>query len=208
MTTVTSKPSQPITNEQIDEYLRLADEILDHDFGPIDPLNSDTMSEIIRSFLWLGNRKDANRINRLLNVGITHVLNCAKQCPQNEYYAEHGIATLKVNASDDDGYDIIDLHLEECLQFILQAKPDGKVLVHCMAGVNRSATIVTAYLMHPRGQNMHFLEAIEYIARRREAVLLNKSFKIRLIKYAHSMNKLVPYHFQKTEKHGGCCSIL
>ena len=82
----------------------------------------------------------------------------------------------KINASDFQEYDIIKQHANECNEFINNCKQykNGKILVHCMAGCNRSAAITTAYLLSIDGEDMHFLQAIEYIARRRESVLLNK----------------------------------
>ena len=53
-----------------------------------------------------------------------------------------------------------------------------------MAGCNRSVAITTVYLMSSKGKDMHFLQAIEYIARRREGILANKGFKTQLIQYA------------------------
>lgn len=66
-------------------------------------------------------------------------------------------------------------HFQEGIQFINQALyTGGTVLVHCFAGVSRSATIVIAYLMQELG--MPFMEAMNFVKRRRPIVFPNFGF--------------------------------
>ena len=59
-------------------------------------------------------------------------------------------------------------------------KDGNKVLVHCMAGVSRSITIVTYYLM--KKNNTDYLTTIRYIKRKRKIANPNIGFIISLIK--------------------------
>jgi dual specificity phosphatase 12 len=55
---------------------------------------------------------------------------------------------------DNDRADILH-HFEECIEFIETILAENeKVLVHCHAGVSRSATIVCAYLMKKHGKSV------------------------------------------------------
>jgi len=48
-------------------------------------------------------------------------------------------------------------HFDSCSKFIKQAViAGGKVLIHCYAGVSRSAAICVAYLMKEHNMNMFY----------------------------------------------------
>ena len=67
-----------------------------------------------------------------------------------------------INVRDEPEEDLL-AHLSEALQAIREAQAQGiKLLVHCFAGVSRSATVVIAYLMFEakrRGETPPFLGA-------------------------------------------------
>lgn len=73
----------------------------------------------------------------------------------------------------------IHLEFEECFNFINRI--EGPVLVHCMAGISRSATIVIAYLMKERGMN--YADAYNYVKERRRIIHPNGGFKRQLREY-------------------------
>ena len=119
-------------------------------------------TEIIADFLWLGDEDDADDAEWLDDLGITHVLNCAGKAERgNTCYRLY----LELDAEDDPAYDLLAKHRAASLAFLggaatqraaglgLEGIEDGdedrppRVLVHCVAGVNRSAAIVVAYLM-------------------------------------------------------------
>ena len=55
-----------------------------------------------------------------------------------------------MNAEDQPWFDL-SIFFDETFGFIETGRKKGGVLVHCMAGISRSATIVTAYLMRKKG---------------------------------------------------------
>ena len=58
---------------------------------------------------------------------------------------------------------------------------EGKVLVHCHAGISRSATICMAYLMATRKLRME--EAYEFVKTRRRVVSPNFNFMGQLLNF-------------------------
>jgi dual specificity phosphatase 12 len=67
-------------------------------------------------------------------------------------------------------------HFKAATDYIKAAiKSGGIVLVHCYAGVSRSASVVIAYLMRELGLTM--LDALTYCRKRRPIVFPNPGFQ-------------------------------
>jgi hypothetical protein len=92
----------------------------------------------------------ADDLRSLLNVGITHVLDCRGR-PGDSYgektYRGTGIVYLH-NPTDDDGEAKPPEWFWRGISFVREAmkSPEAKVLVHCAAGINRAPSMVYAIL--------------------------------------------------------------
>ncbi|XP_028441621.1 dual specificity protein phosphatase 22-A isoform X2 [Perca flavescens] len=93
--------------------------------------------------LYLGNIRDAENRESLSKNGITHILsvyNNAKPVFEDMTY-------LCIQAADASSQNLLQ-HFKECISFIHECRLNGgSCLVHCLAGVSRSTTMVVAYLM-------------------------------------------------------------
>jgi len=61
----------------------------------------------------------------------------------------------------------------------------GKVLVHCAAGMSRSATIVIAYIMQKKAMNLR--EAYQFVKKRRNMIQPNTGFIKQLLEFEDSL---------------------
>ena len=141
------------------------------------------------SHLYLGDWSDANSIGMLTEMGITHALNCAgaersffSQFPQ--YCGNNNRITYKqFDADDFENYDM-SKHFSEAVSYIDEVqKANGKVLVYCKMGMNRSATVCVAYLITKK--KMKFLEAVTAVKEKRIKIMTNKGFLRQLAIYAN-----------------------
>ena len=103
--------------------------------------------------LWLGAGRDARNLEQLRAHGITHILNCADDVP-NYHDREPGLAYLRLEIVDfggDKGSARVFPAAAEFARGALAEGGQGRVLVHCANGSNRSATVCAALFMDVYG---------------------------------------------------------
>ncbi|XP_044283813.1 dual specificity protein phosphatase 22-A-like isoform X2 [Varanus komodoensis] len=100
------------------------------------------MSKVVDG-LYLGNIRDSEDRENLVKHGITHIIsvhNNAKPVLEDMTY-------LCISASDSSNQNLMQ-HFKECIRFVHECRlHGGGCLIHCLAGVSRSTTILVAYLM-------------------------------------------------------------
>ena len=133
--------------------------------------------------VWLGDASDAMDIDTLKKHGIDGVVNCADQATLTcEEYYPNGWRYLGLECEDKANYDIIGKHLGQFTDFMDECVVNKhKVLVHCVAGINRSATLLIAYLVRRRG--MCLKDAIALCYAKRPIILTNEAFVMSLIEW-------------------------
>eukprot|EP00027_Filamoeba_sp_ATCC50430_P001273 CAMPEP_0168543566 /NCGR_PEP_ID=MMETSP0413-20121227/1950_1 /TAXON_ID=136452 /ORGANISM="Filamoeba nolandi, Strain NC-AS-23-1" /LENGTH=173 /DNA_ID=CAMNT_0008573519 /DNA_START=23 /DNA_END=541 /DNA_ORIENTATION=+ len=115
--------------------------------GP-DPVGVHQTPSQILPQLYLGALYDAQDVQKLKQLGITHVLNMAHvlNSVDAKFYEPHGIKYKGLFAIDTDSFDI-SKYFDETYAYILDAiTSDTKILVNCAAGISRSATIVAHFI--------------------------------------------------------------
>jgi Dual specificity phosphatase, catalytic domain len=102
--------------------------------------------------IYLGNYLFASDKNLLIGLGITHIVNAAKEIP-NYFKDEPEVIFQYIHLNMDDiPQENASRFFEISRKFISNAvKGGGKVLIHCRAGISRSATILMYYLMKTIG---------------------------------------------------------
>ncbi|XP_057213515.1 dual specificity phosphatase 29-like [Triplophysa rosa] len=128
--------------------------------------------------LYIGDMKVARKYSELQRSGFTHVVNCVDGVVDVKIYTKRGMKYMGFRSLDIDTFDLSP-YFSPAAEFIHTALGEkGKVLVHCHAGVSRSATIVLAYLMLKR--NMHLVEAINTVKKKR-CIYPNRGFIRQLV---------------------------
>lgn len=83
------------------------------------------------------------------------------------------LVRMTVPIRDMESENLLD-YLDVCFDFIDRSRKEGGVLVHCFAGVSRSAAIITAYLM--RTEQLSSEDALESLRQSCESVCPNDGF--------------------------------
>ena len=113
----------------------------------------------------------------LQNLKVTHILNVASRVenffPDDFTYKHFDILDItETNITD---------YFVESFKFIDEGRKQGCVLVHCNAGISRSASIVIGYLMSR--ENMEFQQAYDHVKVKRPATRPNDGFLRQLKAY-------------------------
>ncbi|XP_015282581.1 PREDICTED: dual specificity protein phosphatase 22-A-like [Gekko japonicus] len=140
------------------------------------------MSKIVEG-LYLGNIRDSEDRENLGKHGITHILsvhNSAKPGLEDMTY-------LCISASDSSNQNLLQ-HFKESIRFVHECRlHGGRCLIHCLAGVSRSTTLVIAYLMTVT--NFGWEECLAAIKTVRSYVSPNFGFQQQLQEYEKTLLK-------------------
>lgn len=120
----------------------------------------------------------AIRQDRVRNLGITTVVNCTAELPNLKM---PNVECIQIHVEDVPTARL-GFYFDRCADKIHQVhKNGGKVLVHCVAGISRSASICIAYLM--KYQSMTLEEAYLHVKHKRQVINPNIGFWRQLIDY-------------------------
>jgi protein tyrosine phosphatase len=172
---------------EIKSHIDAVREIVKHrDFD--DPSNS-IPAPIIPGMFYLGNASNAMDLEHLENAHITAVLNCASSsCLTDAEYYGKDFAYHEFDARDSGDYDM-SRHLDEAVAFYIKCMEERRaILIHCAAGINRSAFIAIYLYMVVTGATL--TQAVTHCFHQRPIILTNESFIIQLALVAHRENRL------------------
>jgi len=141
----------------------------------------------IQDFLFLGSQDAAANIAELESFKITHILNVATGI-ENAFPKEFIYCNVEI--LDVDEASIVDC-FPKCFAFIESAVNNNTgVLVHCNAGVSRSASVVIGYLM--KVKRISYAEAFDIVKEKRSKIQPNRGF----IEQLQIYEKQLGYHLK------------
>lgn len=173
-------PSFFVMNEygdiSIDKHIDNSNMIFDDLFVPPDHVVDN---------IYIGSVLSSTTLNKMKEFGITHVVNAALEleCNFPDDITYHKLELV------DSPLQSIDAVFDKATEFIDNGNFNGKVLVHCVAGISRSASIVLAYLI--RYKYMRLKHAQHFLAQRRPVVAPNHGFLGQLKKYESKCFKYI-----------------
>ncbi|NXQ83637.1 DUS16 phosphatase, partial [Nyctibius grandis] len=161
----------------------------------------------ILPYLYLGCQRDVLNKELMQQNDIGYVLNASNTCPKPDFIPESHFLRVPVN---DSFCEKILPWLDKSVDFIEKAKAsNGRVLVHCLAGISRSATIAIAYIM--KRMDMSLDEAYRFVKEKRPTISPNFNFLGQLLDFEKKIknqssqpghiSKLKLLHLEKNSEH-------
>jgi predicted protein tyrosine phosphatase len=127
--------------------------------------------------LFISDYEASKKYKKLKKLGIKQILTVACELPVHEH---PDFTTMKISI-DDNPIENIKTHFDIAHKFI----DNDVTLVHCYAGISRSATIVISYMM--RQNKMLYQEAFDLCFRSRPIINPNYGFVIQLIDFEQDL---------------------
>jgi len=120
--------------------------------------------------LYLGNEQDAQEAEKLIGLGITHVISLVGTGRYNDLYPKH----MYIPLLDNGGSNLL-AKIDNSWDFAMESqKPGNKLFVHCQLGQNRSASFVIGFLM--KSKNLSFHEAYTLLKKKRQLIHPHKKY--------------------------------
>lgn len=157
--------------------------------NPVDDFHPQ-YSEIVPG-LFLADMYTATSAAVIRDLGITHVVSVVKYgCPQYLQSLQHVCVPI-----EDTRHAGLLEHLDSITGWIHRALGSGgQVMVHCVWGMSRSASVAIAYLMAYKGMSLE--DARKYVVARRRIVRPNSGFMLQLRVYEQALKA----RMEKTKK--------
>ncbi|GET92989.1 protein phosphatase, putative [Leishmania tarentolae] len=161
-----------------------------------DQLPSLTM--LIDNALYVGGFPDSKTVPKLHALGIRHIVNCCAQDMRTAPEVAESFHLHYFESYDSEEYLILHHDYDAFAGLMSTILENGeKVLVHCVAGVNRSVVLCVAFLMDRLSLNP--VEAVRVLrANGRMRILDNKGFR----------HQLVDHYLQNVEPHNARLGLL
>ncbi|KAK2893145.1 hypothetical protein QQF64_034890 [Cirrhinus molitorella] len=145
---------------------------------PCLPVSSSGPTRIL-PHLYLGCQRDVLNKELMQQNDIVYVLNASNTCPKPDFIPDSHFLRVPVN---DSFCEKILPWLDRSVEFIEKAKAsNARVLVHCLAGISRSATIAIAYIM--KRMDMSLDEAYRFVKEKRPTISPNFNFLGQLLDF-------------------------
>jgi protein-tyrosine phosphatase len=130
--------------------------------------------------VWIGSENGARNLKEIKKNNITHVLNITIEA--NNFFPDL-LQYFNIRIADAIDVDILESGiLEQCLNIIDETlQNNGRILVHCQAGMSRSGSIVIAFLM--KHKKISYERALSHAVSIRNCIMPNISFEKQIKKY-------------------------
>jgi protein-tyrosine phosphatase len=159
-----------------------------------EPFQSETLPVELRPWLYLSDALTILKVKSAHERGltwvseITHVVSTNYMLGEKvqlirEVLVNENIRHFYAKGIDEEHYDMLGLHWEECKTFLHEAKESGgKILIHCLGGHNRSVLIAAAAMMVL--ERTPLLDVVRHIKSKRGIILTNLSFQRQICELA------------------------
>lgn len=126
----------------------------------------------INSYLFLSGVINEKKCAALQKLGVTLVIDASNR--RVKLTEKNNLEVMSVDIGDHTGAKISRFFHMVADKIAENRKKEGKTVVHCMAGVSRSSTLVIAYLM--REENLSLNEAFNLVKQKRPIANPNDGF--------------------------------